>query len=170
MKRIAIASDHAGFRMKEAIKTHLRDLGYELEDFGTHTDEPVDYPDFVRPAAESVASAQNDVGIVFGGSGNGEAMVASEAVGLSDVSSSSGLKPDQTDCLRIQGLLCNTRSALIPYGHGESEFKLHQPQAVLAAIRPLHGLHDPWIHRHRAFPSGRLGRYPCGARNDRESS
>ncbi|MHC4476589.1 MAG: ribose 5-phosphate isomerase B [Planctomycetota bacterium] len=74
--RIAIASDHAGFKYKEQIKTALKEQGHEVKDFGTRTDEPVDYPDFIRPAAEAVAGGEYERGIVLGRSGNGEAMVA----------------------------------------------------------------------------------------------
>ena len=81
MTKIAIASDHAGYRLKEVVKTHLTGKGHQVEDFGTNSDEPVDYPDFVRPAALSVAEGGNDLGIVLGGSGNGEAMVANKVTG-----------------------------------------------------------------------------------------
>ncbi len=75
--KIAIASDHAGFGYKEQIKQHLAQRGHELVDFGTFGPEPrVDYPDFIRPAAQAVASGQCERGIVLGGSGNGEAMAA----------------------------------------------------------------------------------------------
>ena len=80
--RIAIASDHAGYRLKEALKDYLRGEGHELEDFGTDSDEPVDYPDYIHPAAQSVAEGRNDLGIVLGGSGNGEAMVANKIRGV----------------------------------------------------------------------------------------
>lgn len=79
---IAIASDHAGFTYKERIKQHLRDLGHEIRDFGTDSTEPVDYPDFVRPAAEAVTAGECDLGIVLGGSGNGEAMAANRVHGV----------------------------------------------------------------------------------------
>ncbi|KPK22828.1 MAG: ribose 5-phosphate isomerase [Nitrospira bacterium SG8_3] len=82
MKRIALGADHAGFKLKETIKAHLESSGYVVVDFGTHSDEPVDYPDYVRPAAVSVAKGKNDLGIVFGGSGNGEAMVANKVQGI----------------------------------------------------------------------------------------
>ena len=82
MKKIALASDHAGFHTKEAIKAALLRWGYQVRDFGTDSDEPVDYPDFIRPAAESVARKENDLGIVLGGSGNGEAMVANKVKGI----------------------------------------------------------------------------------------
>lgn len=78
MKRIAMGSDHAGYKLKETIKKHLKSKAYIVVDFGTKSDEPVDYPDYVRPAAESVSKGENDLGIVFGGSGNGEAMVANK--------------------------------------------------------------------------------------------
>jgi ribose 5-phosphate isomerase B len=78
MKRIALGSDHAGYKLKERIKTHLKSKSYAVVDYGTDSDEPVDYPDYIRPAAESVANGENDLGIVFGGSGNGEAMVANK--------------------------------------------------------------------------------------------
>ena|SRR3972149_6404908 len=76
--KIAIASDHAGFNYKEIIKTTLMEQGHEVTDFGTHSTESVDYPDYIRPAAEAVASGKYQRGIVLGGSGNGEAMVANK--------------------------------------------------------------------------------------------
>jgi ribose 5-phosphate isomerase B len=60
----------------------LRAQGYVVADFGTHSTAPVDYPDFIRPAAESVAKGENDLGIVLGGSGNGEAIVANKVRGV----------------------------------------------------------------------------------------
>lgn len=78
MKKIALGSDHAGYKLKEKIKGYLKSKGYTVIDYGTNSDEPVDYPDFIRPAAESVSNGENDLGIVFGGSGNGEAIVANK--------------------------------------------------------------------------------------------
>jgi ribose 5-phosphate isomerase B len=80
--KIAIASDHAGFSYKEQVKTVLIEQGHEVRDFGTHSAESVDYPDFIRPAAEAVARGEFERGIVFGGSGNGEAMVANKVAGI----------------------------------------------------------------------------------------
>ncbi|MGB5293990.1 MAG: ribose 5-phosphate isomerase B [Thermoanaerobaculia bacterium] len=80
--RIAIASDHAGYRYKEAIKAHLAELGHEAVDFGTDSELSVDYPTFVRPAALAVAAGDCDRVIVFGGSGNGEAMTANRVPGV----------------------------------------------------------------------------------------
>ncbi|MXX18906.1 MAG: ribose-5-phosphate isomerase [Dehalococcoidia bacterium] len=80
--RIAIASDHAGYEYKEAIKAFLAERGHEPVDFGTDSDESCDYPLFIRPAAEAVASGECERGIVLGGSGNGEAMVANRVAGV----------------------------------------------------------------------------------------
>jgi ribose 5-phosphate isomerase B len=80
--RIGIGSDHAGFEYKERIKPLLRELGHEVHDFGTHDTEPVDYPVYVRPVAEAVAKGELERGIVLGGSGNGEAMVANRIRGV----------------------------------------------------------------------------------------
>jgi len=80
--RLAIGSDHAGFEYKEAIREQLARLGHEVRDFGTDSPQLVDYPDFVRPVAEAVARGEFDRGIVLGGSGNGEAMVANRVRGV----------------------------------------------------------------------------------------
>jgi ribose 5-phosphate isomerase B len=82
MKRIALGTDHAGYQLKEVIKAHLKLKDYDIVDCGTYSEEPVDYPDYVRPAALSVAKGESDFGIVFGGSGNGEAMVANKVKGI----------------------------------------------------------------------------------------
>ncbi|MGH7970919.1 MAG: ribose 5-phosphate isomerase B [Limisphaerales bacterium] len=73
---IAIGSDHAGFEYKEKIREMLAALGHTVKDFGTNSTEPVDYPLFIRPVAEAVARGEFERGIVLGGSGNGEAIVA----------------------------------------------------------------------------------------------
>jgi ribose 5-phosphate isomerase B len=80
--KIALGTDHAGFRYKEKVKELLGSLGHEVKDFGTLSEEPVDYPLFIRPAAEAVARGECDRGIVFGGSGNGEAMAANKVHGI----------------------------------------------------------------------------------------
>lgn len=79
---IAIGSDHAGFQYKEALKTYLLGEGYTVRDFGTHSPEACDYPDFIRPVAEAVARGEYERGIVLGGSGNGEAIVANRIKGI----------------------------------------------------------------------------------------
>jgi len=79
---IAISSDHAGFEYKERIKILLAGLGHDVTDFGTFSADPVDYPLFIRPAAEAVARGECERAIVLGGSGNGEAMVANKVHGV----------------------------------------------------------------------------------------
>ena len=80
--RIALASDHAGYRYKAMFADRLRALGHEVIDFGAFSEEAVDYPDFIRPAAQAVAAGRADRGIVLGGSGNGEAMAANRVRGV----------------------------------------------------------------------------------------
>lgn len=82
MVRIVIGSDHAGFHYKERLKTGLAALGEDLTDFGTDSADPIDYPLVIRPLAEAVAAGRFDRGIVLGGSGNGEAMVANRVLGV----------------------------------------------------------------------------------------
>src|SRR5437773_12320076 len=91
--KIAIASDHAGYRLKEDIKLLLRELGHEVRDFGTNSDDPVDYPDFIAPAAEAVSRGECEQGIVLGGSGNGEAMVANKVPGIGGAWGTAGTRP-----------------------------------------------------------------------------
>jgi ribose 5-phosphate isomerase B len=80
--KISIGSDHAGFQYKEKIRAVLTAQGHEVKDFGTFSPDPVDYPLFIRPAAQAVASGECERGIVLGGSGNGEAMVANKVHGV----------------------------------------------------------------------------------------
>jgi ribose 5-phosphate isomerase B len=81
--KIAIGSDHAGFPYKEEIIKHLRAGGHEVVDKGTYVAEPPsDYPEFIRPVAEAVAAGEVERGIVLGGSGNGEAIVANRVRGV----------------------------------------------------------------------------------------
>ena len=131
--RIALASDHAGFRYKSAVAEHLRELGHDVVDFGTSSEEPVDYPDFVRPAALSVARGDCERGIVFGGSGNGEAMAAN----------------------RVRGVRCavawNEESARLARAHNDANMlslgqRLLSEQEVMAIV-------DVWLST--AFDGGR---------------
>jgi ribose 5-phosphate isomerase B len=80
--KIAIGSDHAGFQYKTQIIDMLRTGGHDVQDFGTHSTDPVDYPLYIRPVAEAVAKGQAERGIVLGGSGNGEAIVANRVRGV----------------------------------------------------------------------------------------
>ncbi len=80
--KIAIGSDHAGFQYKGKIREFLESRGHKVTDFGTHSDERVDYPLFIRPVAEAVARGEFERGVVLGGSGNGEAIVANRVKGI----------------------------------------------------------------------------------------
>ena len=80
--KISIGTDHAGFPLKAPIVHLLEARGHEVIDFGCDSTESCDYPDFIRPAAEAVASGEADCGIVLGGSGNGEAISANKVKGV----------------------------------------------------------------------------------------
>jgi ribose 5-phosphate isomerase B len=79
--RIAIASDHAGFPLKATVAAHLGASGHGVDDLGTHTAEPVDYPPFCAAVARAVVRGEADLGIVVGGSGQGEQMAANKVHG-----------------------------------------------------------------------------------------
>jgi ribose 5-phosphate isomerase B len=80
--RIAIASDHAGFKLKGLVSDHLRKLGHDVVDCGTNSEEPVDYPSFCAAAARAVVKGDADAGIVMGGSGQGEQIAANKVHGV----------------------------------------------------------------------------------------
>jgi len=120
--KIAIGSDHAGFRYKENIKSYLADLRQEVIDLGTDSEEPVDYPLFILPVALAVANGEVDRGVVLGGSGNGEAMCAN----------------------RIKGVRCalcwNVESAQLARQHNDANVislgqRLLRPEAALEIVR-----------------------------------
>ena len=123
--RIALASDHAGFQYKQMVGNYLQRHGHTVVDFGTSSEAPVDYPDFVKPAARAVASGDCERGIVFGGSGNGEAMTAN----------------------RISGVRCavvwNTESARLARAHNDANM-LSIGQRLLSAELTLAAV-DVWL-------------------------
>ena len=80
--KISIACDHGGLELKETVKAHLLERGFEVLDFGTHTKESCDYPDFARPAAEAVASGECERGIVICTTGIGVSIVANKVKGI----------------------------------------------------------------------------------------
>ncbi|MBB5351673.1 ribose 5-phosphate isomerase B [Haloferula luteola] len=80
--KIAIGSDHAGYRYKEEILAYLRTQGFEVTNYGTDSPESVSYVPFIRQVAEAVAAGEVDRGIVLGGSGNGEAITANRTAGI----------------------------------------------------------------------------------------
>lgn len=76
--KIAVAADHAGYHMKELIVKYLSKEGYEVKDFGTHSDEDVDYPDFAHLLGYAIDNKEYDLGFVFCGSGNGVNMTVNK--------------------------------------------------------------------------------------------
>ncbi len=120
--KIAIGSDHAGFRSKERIKEFLVGAGHAVTDFGTDSDQPVDYPLFIRPVARAVAAGRFERGIVLGGSGNGEAIVANRVPG-------------------VRCTLCwNVESARLARGHNDANVlalgeRLTAPEDLLPIVR-----------------------------------
>ena len=82
MTRIAVATDHAGLPLKRIVVDWLREAGHEVVDFGVDSPERVDYPDWIAPAARAVAAGDCTLGIVFGGSGTGEQIVANKVRGI----------------------------------------------------------------------------------------
>lgn len=79
---IAVGADHGGFKMKEELKTFLKELGHQIHDFGTNSEDAVDYPDFAYAVARSVSEGASDVGIVIDGAGVGSAMTANKVPGV----------------------------------------------------------------------------------------
>lgn len=77
-KKIALASDHAGFELKEEIKKFLLELGYSFDDFGVEGSQPVDYPDYAKAVSEKISGGEYEKGILFCGSGVGMAIVANK--------------------------------------------------------------------------------------------
>ncbi len=133
LMRIAIGSDHAGFRYKQEIIAHLRKGGHDVTDFGTDSDTPVSYVTFIRPVAEAVAAGEYERGIVLGGSGNGEAITAN----------------------RMQGIRCglcwNLESARLT--------RLHNDANVLSLGERMMNLETAHRH-HRCFSSNQFRRRP----------
>lgn len=81
-KMIAVGADHGGFKMKEELKSFLNELGHQVHDFGTNSEDAVDYPDFAYAVARSVSEGNADVGIVIDGAGVGSAMTANKVPGV----------------------------------------------------------------------------------------
>jgi ribose 5-phosphate isomerase B len=81
-KMVAVGADHGGYKMKEELKTLLESLGHRVRDYGTNSEEAVDYPDFAHPVARAVADAHADVGIIIDGAGVGSCMTANKVPGV----------------------------------------------------------------------------------------
>ena len=82
MRRVAIGADHAGYDLKEEIKRHLGDEGFQVEDFGTHSRDSVDYPDYAKPVAQAVAAKKAEAGILICSTGIGMSMAANRVPGV----------------------------------------------------------------------------------------
>ncbi len=82
MNTIALAADHAGYRLKEQLKEYLKQKGYDVYDFGTYSEESVDYPDFIHPLAEAIERGEYEIGFIMCGSGNGVAITANKHQGI----------------------------------------------------------------------------------------
>ncbi len=82
MTKITIGSDHAGYRLKEAVKTFLEDQGYEIKDLGCHGTESVDYPDYAQCVAEAVAANPGTKGVLVCGTGIGMSIAANKIKGI----------------------------------------------------------------------------------------
>lgn len=80
-RRIAVASDHAGYALKAVVIAHLTELGHQVQDLGTHSEEPVDYPPFCAAAARVVVGGRADLAVVMGGTGQGEQIAANKVHG-----------------------------------------------------------------------------------------
>jgi ribose 5-phosphate isomerase B len=81
-KLIAVGADHGGFQMKEELRSLLNQLGHRVQDFGTYSEDPVDYPDFAHAVARAVSEGTSDVGIIIDGAGVGSAMTANKVPGV----------------------------------------------------------------------------------------
>lgn len=80
--RIAVASDHGGFKLKKEVLKYLQETGIEYKDFGTYSDESVDYPDIAKPVAEAVAKGEFDLGVLCCGTGIGVSIAANKVAGI----------------------------------------------------------------------------------------
>ncbi len=108
--RVGVAADHGGYQLKEEMVVRLRDAGYEVIDFGAHTlDSGDDYPDFVIPLAQAVATARVDRGIAICGSGVGAAVCANKVEGIraclihDHFSARQGVEDDHMNVLCVGG-------------------------------------------------------------------
>ena len=99
--KITIASDHAGYKLKEELKKYLEELGHEPEDLGTNSEESVDYPDFAKKGAESVAKQEN-MGILICGSGIGMSMTANKVKGIGQLYAIMNIQQKQQENIMMQ--------------------------------------------------------------------
>jgi ribose 5-phosphate isomerase B len=116
--RIAIGSDHAGYELKERIRTQLGELGYQMSDQGTHSSAPVDYPDFAEAVALAVREGKADRGILVCGSGVGASVAANKIPGVraglchDTYSAHQGVEHDDINVLVLGGRVIGEALAL----------------------------------------------------------
>ena len=110
--RVAIGSDHAGFALKGQLCTLLDELRVEYRDFGTFSDAPVDYPDVIAPVARAVARGEFERGIVLGGSGTGEAIVANKVRGIRCVEAADPVTAERATRRGIRPARASSRSSM----------------------------------------------------------
>ena len=148
--KLAIGSDHAGFHYKQKIIRFLTEFGHDVTDFGTDSDEPVDYPLFIRPVAEAVARGDLDRGIVLGGSGNGEAMVANKIPGIrcalcwSAETAALSRRHNDANVLSLGARMITEKDALhlvaiwleTPFDGGRHQRRIQQIAEIDALFRP----------------------------------
>jgi len=115
--RVALATDHAGFPLKQPIADWLTAAGHEVVDFGVNDSTPVDYPDVIAPAARAVAGGDCAMAIVLGGSGTGEAIVANKVRGIRCVEAA-----DPVTARLAQ--LCNGELMTLTTRRGSATFRL----------------------------------------------
>ncbi|MFN3820742.1 MAG: ribose 5-phosphate isomerase B [bacterium] len=104
--RIAVAADHAGYWLKELVKQRLLEWGHEVVDFGTSSEQPCDYPDFGRPAAEAVARGNCDRAVLVCGTGIGMSIVANKVPGVFAALCSSGIQAEYSRRHNNANVLC----------------------------------------------------------------
>ena len=142
--RITIAADHAGFALKEVVAAHLRRGGHDVEDLGTHGEEPVDDPPLCAAVGRAVASGGAERGIVLGGSGQGEAIAANKVRGvraalcLSEYSARLARRHNDANVLALGGRILGTDLALgivdlfldTPFDGGRHQRRVDQLAAI----------------------------------------
>lgn len=129
IEKLALASDHAGYKLKISVKEYLISKGIKVFDFGTHSEESTDYPDYVHPLAKSIKSGEYDYGIVICGSGNGVSITANKhqhircALAWIPEIAALGRKHNNANVLALPGRFINSEEAnRIVNAFLESEF------------------------------------------------
>ena len=174
--RVAIGSDHAGFALKGELCSLLDEMRVEYRDFGTFSDEPVDYPDFIAPVARAVARGDFEFGIVIGGSGTGEAIVANKVRGIRCVQATNPVvarlarEHNDANVISFGARIVGTevaRACVREFLAATFQGGRHVPRlakiARIEAEEAGHWAHGPGARRPRASDAGRRAWRGCGA-------